>query len=70
MFNLHKIGQSPNLNQLVLPYHLKKGDWLTSGSQEHFVKSFASIADRLNSVQQPPQDVWLSGEIVLCGSAA
>ncbi|WP_461218794.1 hypothetical protein [Lapidilactobacillus salsurivasis] len=33
--------------------------------QKHFVKSFALIADRLNSVQQPPQDVWLSGEIIL-----
>ncbi|WP_461218277.1 hypothetical protein [Lapidilactobacillus salsurivasis] len=38
---------------------------MTSSLQKHFVKSFALIADRLNSVQQPPQDVWLSGEIIL-----
>ncbi|MFC6315049.1 hypothetical protein ACFQHW_05620 [Lapidilactobacillus achengensis] len=38
---------------------------MTSYLQKHFVKSFASIADRLNSAQQPPQDVWLSGEIIL-----
>ncbi|WP_461217978.1 hypothetical protein [Lapidilactobacillus salsurivasis] len=38
---------------------------MTSSLQKHFVKSFTLIADRLNSVQQPPQDVWLSGEIIL-----
>ncbi|WP_461219518.1 hypothetical protein [Lapidilactobacillus salsurivasis] len=38
---------------------------MTSRLQKHFVKSFASIADRRNSAQQPPQDVWLSGEIIL-----
>ena len=49
---------------VALPYHLKMGNCLTSSLQKHFVKSFALIADMLNSVQQPPQDVWLSGEII------
>ncbi|WP_461219093.1 hypothetical protein [Lapidilactobacillus salsurivasis] len=38
---------------------------MTSSSQKHFVRYPTSIADRLNTAQQPPQDVWLSGEIIL-----
>ncbi|WP_461219391.1 hypothetical protein [Lapidilactobacillus salsurivasis] len=38
---------------------------MTASLQKHFVKFFALIADKRNSVQQPPQDVWLSGEIIL-----
>ncbi|WP_461219202.1 hypothetical protein [Lapidilactobacillus salsurivasis] len=37
---------------------------MTSTLQNHFVKSFAHIADKLNSVQQPAGTTRLSGEIV------
>ncbi|WP_461219449.1 hypothetical protein [Lapidilactobacillus salsurivasis] len=38
---------------------------MTSSLQTHFVRYSTSNADKLDSVQQPPQDVWLSGEIIL-----
>ncbi len=69
-FGLRKVFQPLDTIQLMLLYHPTKGDCLTSILQNHFVGYSTSIADELDSVQQPPQDVWLSGEIVLCGSAA
>ncbi len=70
MFSPHKMSRPLNLIQLVLPYHLKMGNCLTSILPNHFVKSFATITDRLNSVQQPAGTARLSGEIVLGGFAA
>ncbi len=67
---LRKLYRPTNPNSLALPYHQKSGDSLTSSSQKHFVKSFTSIADKLNSVQQPAGTARLSGEIVLGGFAA
>ncbi len=43
---------------------------LTACLQKHFVRFPTSIADRLNSVQQPAGTARLSGEIVLGGFAA
>ncbi len=70
MFGRRKVYRSPNPNLLMLLYHQKKAIVLTSSSQNHFVKSFALIADKLSSVQQPGRAMRLSSEIILCGFAA
>ncbi len=48
----------------------KVGNGLTASLQKNFVESFDSIANQLNSAQQPVRAMRLSGEIVLGGFAA